>query len=164
MEGTKNATHNLFSQLLIAGTAASLADFVTFPFDTAKVRLQLQGETLTPLNGRNKSNNSTILTKTQTNHFLTITQIHAFHSKGRRSTLTTPPLNAHEINTRIDKVPNNITQYRGLFGTIGTIVRQEGVSSLYNGLSAGLQRQMACTIPLKLCTKIYFTNDQMNYI
>lgn len=34
-------------------------------------------------------------------------------------------------------------QYEGLMGTISTIVRQEGVRSLYNGLSAGLQRQCA---------------------
>lgn len=34
-------------------------------------------------------------------------------------------------------------QYEGLVGTMSTIVRQEGVRSLYNGLSAGLQRQCA---------------------
>lgn len=33
-------------------------------------------------------------------------------------------------------------QYRGLVGTLSTIVRQEGARALYNGLSAGLQRQM----------------------
>lgn len=32
--------------------------------------------------------------------------------------------------------------YNGLVGTLGTIVKQEGVKALYNGLSAGLQRQM----------------------
>lgn len=34
-------------------------------------------------------------------------------------------------------------QYRGVFGTITTMVRTEGARSLYNGLVAGLQRQMS---------------------
>lgn len=35
------------------------------------------------------------------------------------------------------------TKYRGVFGTITTIVRAEGLQGLYNGLVAGLQRQMS---------------------
>ena len=31
-------------QLLTAGTAACIADLITFPLDTVKVRLQVQGE------------------------------------------------------------------------------------------------------------------------
>lgn len=34
-------------------------------------------------------------------------------------------------------------QYRGVLGTILTMVRTEGPRSLYNGLVAGLQRQMS---------------------
>lgn len=34
-------------------------------------------------------------------------------------------------------------RYRGVFGTISTIVRTEGSRSLYSGLVAGLQRQMS---------------------
>ncbi|XP_067841946.1 dicarboxylate carrier UCP2-like isoform X2 [Heptranchias perlo] len=34
-------------------------------------------------------------------------------------------------------------KYRGVFGTIATIVKTEGARSLYNGLVAGLQRQMS---------------------
>lgn len=34
-------------------------------------------------------------------------------------------------------------KYRGVFGTIATMVRTEGPCSLYNGLVAGLQRQMS---------------------
>ncbi|XP_029457969.1 mitochondrial uncoupling protein 2-like [Rhinatrema bivittatum] len=70
-----------------AGTAACIADLFTFPLDTAKVRLQIQGE------------------KTQANM--------------------------------------KAAQYKGVFGTITTMVRTEGPRSLYNGLVAGLQRQMS---------------------
>ncbi|XP_073517360.1 dicarboxylate carrier SLC25A8 [Phyllobates terribilis] len=71
-----------------AGTAACIADLFTFPLDTAKVRLQIQGET-----------------------------------KG-------------QLNTKS-------AQYKGVFGTISTMVKTEGPRSLYNGLVAGLQRQMS---------------------
>ncbi|XP_006627856.1 dicarboxylate carrier UCP2-like [Lepisosteus oculatus] len=71
-----------------AGTAACFADLVTFPLDTAKVRLQIQGE-----------------------------------------------------SRSLDS--SKAMKYRGVFGTITTMVRTEGPSSLYNGLVAGLQRQMS---------------------
>ncbi|XP_060682192.1 mitochondrial uncoupling protein 2 [Hemiscyllium ocellatum] len=71
-----------------AGTAACIADLFTFPLDTAKVRLQIQGEL--------KS--------------------------------------AAEVAT---------VKYRGVFGTITTMVKTEGPRSLYSGLVAGLQRQMS---------------------
>uniref|UniRef100_A0A8D2ZX02 Dicarboxylate carrier UCP2 n=2 Tax=Scophthalmus maximus TaxID=52904 RepID=A0A8D2ZX02_SCOMX len=67
-----------------AGAAACIADIVTFPLDTAKVRLQIQGE---------------------------------------------------------KKAMEGI-RYRGVFGTISTMIRTEGPKSLYNGLVAGLQRQV----------------------
>ncbi|XP_061737047.1 mitochondrial brown fat uncoupling protein 1 [Nerophis ophidion] len=69
-----------------AGAAACIADLVTFPLDTAKVRLQVQGE-------------------------------------------------------KAVEATKNI-RYRGVFGTISTMVRTEGPRSLYNGLVAGLQRQV----------------------
>uniref|UniRef100_A0A673NC58 Mitochondrial uncoupling protein 2-like n=1 Tax=Sinocyclocheilus rhinocerous TaxID=307959 RepID=A0A673NC58_9TELE len=71
-----------------AGTAACFADLVTFPLDTAKVRLQIQGES-TAASG------------------------------------------------------SAVVKYRGVFGTIATMVHTEGARSLYNGLVAGLQRQMS---------------------
>ncbi|XP_004076545.1 mitochondrial uncoupling protein 2 [Oryzias latipes] len=71
-----------------AGTAACIADLITFPLDTAKVRLQIQGE--------------------------------AQKAEGFTA-----------------------VKYRGVFGTITTMVRTEGPRSLYNGLVAGLQRQMS---------------------
>ncbi|TWW58755.1 mitochondrial brown fat uncoupling protein 1 [Takifugu flavidus] len=67
-----------------AGAAACIADIVTFPLDTAKVRLQIQGE-----------------------------------------------------KTAVEGI-----RYRGVFGTISTMIRTEGPRSLYNGLVAGLQRQL----------------------
>ncbi|XP_023259991.1 mitochondrial brown fat uncoupling protein 1 [Seriola lalandi dorsalis] len=67
-----------------AGAAACIADIITFPLDTAKVRLQIQGE---------------------------------------------------------QKAVEGI-RYRGVFGTISTMIRTEGPKSLYNGLVAGLQRQL----------------------
>ncbi|XP_075215335.1 dicarboxylate carrier UCP2-like [Lycorma delicatula] len=67
-------------------SGACFADFVTFPFDVAKVRLQVQGEK--------------------------------------------------------QKVGNGSPVYRGLFGTIRIIAANEGFRSLYNGLAAGLQRQL----------------------
>ncbi|XP_044878138.1 mitochondrial uncoupling protein 2-like isoform X3 [Mauremys mutica] len=75
-------------KFLGAGMAACIADLCTFPLDTAKVRLQIQGE-----------------------------------SKPTKSVKT--------------------IHYKGVFGTITTMVRTEGPTSLYNGLVAGLQRQMS---------------------
>ncbi|XP_074466750.1 uncharacterized protein LOC141752608 [Sebastes fasciatus] len=72
-----------------AGTAGCIADLLTFPLDTAKVRLQIQGE--------------------------------ASAAAGKESAV----------------------KYRGVFGTITTMVRTEGPRSLYSGLVAGLQRQMS---------------------
>uniref|UniRef100_A0A1B6C001 Mitochondrial brown fat uncoupling protein 1 n=1 Tax=Clastoptera arizonana TaxID=38151 RepID=A0A1B6C001_9HEMI len=88
---------SLSLKLLAAGSSACFADFVTFPLDTAKVRLQIQGEakTLKAVVGE---------------------QAIAYGASQH--------------------------QYKGIFGTVATIVKTEGPRSLYNGLSAGLQRQM----------------------
>ncbi|MGD1539678.1 MC/SLC25 family protein, partial [Vibrio harveyi] len=97
-------------KVLSAGTAACIADLVTFPLDTAKVRLQIQGETA--VTGA---------------------------AKGIR--------------------------YRGVFGTISTMVRTEGPRSLYNGLVAGLQRQMAFAsirIGLYDSVKSFYTRGKDN--
>ncbi|XP_053781725.1 putative mitochondrial transporter UCP3 [Desmodus rotundus] len=75
-------------KFLGAGSAACFADLLTYPLDTAKVRLQIQGENQAALAAQN-------------------------------------------------------IQYRGVLGTIQTMVRTEGPRSLYNGLVAGLQRQMS---------------------
>ncbi|KAK7883078.1 hypothetical protein WMY93_029252 [Mugilogobius chulae] len=70
-------------KIFSAGAAACVADLVTFPLDTAKVRLQIQGESKTA------------------------------------------------------------KRYRGVFGTLVTMVKTEGPRSLYSGLVAGLHRQMS---------------------
>ncbi|XP_054830764.1 mitochondrial uncoupling protein 3-like [Eublepharis macularius] len=75
-------------KFLSAGTAACIADLCTFPLDTAKVRLQIQGESKTSKTAKN-------------------------------------------------------VKYKGVLGTITTMVKMEGPKSLYNGLVAGLQRQMS---------------------
>lgn len=61
---------------------------------------------------------------------------------GRGFISTAFPVSTHEVAPKIEKPVNVQPQYRGLFGTIATIAREEGPRSLYNGLSAGLQRQM----------------------
>ncbi|XP_033930407.1 mitochondrial uncoupling protein 3-like isoform X1 [Melopsittacus undulatus] len=71
-----------------AGLAGCIADLCTFPLDTAKVRLQIQGEGRIPR-------------------------------------------------------PIGTVEYRGVLGTLSTMVRTEGPRSLYSGLAAGLQRQMS---------------------
>ncbi|XP_019129995.1 mitochondrial uncoupling protein 2 [Larimichthys crocea] len=75
-------------KIFSAGTAGCVADLVTFPLDTAKVRLQIQGESKASLDVQR-------------------------------------------------------ARYRGVFGTIVTMVKTEGPSSLYSGLVAGLHRQMS---------------------
>ncbi|KAF6216069.1 hypothetical protein GE061_000407 [Apolygus lucorum] len=91
---------SLTHKILCAGTSACFADLITFPLDTAKVRLQVQGElrVVTPAAESN----------------LVLRQTAAAAA----------------------------VQYRGLVGTLSTIAKTEGVKSLFNGLSAGLQRQL----------------------
>ena len=71
----------LWIMMLSGGTAASIAEILTIPLDTAKVRLQVQ-------------------------------------AGGAGS------------------------KYNGMFHCIKTMAVEEGISSLYKGLNAGLQRQM----------------------
>lgn len=137
------------TQLLIAGSAACLADFATFPLDTAKVRLQLQGENTTTAPRVTPSNNNTqSLLKTFTKRPLaTATPTNTILATGRCIStaypVTTEELSSHvQSQTQKSLQKSSNFQYRGLFGTISTIARQEGPRSLYNGLSAGLQRQM----------------------
>ncbi|XP_028275228.1 mitochondrial uncoupling protein 2-like [Parambassis ranga] len=86
--GTADVAPTVAVKVFSAGTAGCVADLVTFPLDTAKVRLQIQGESRVSVD-------------------------------------------VHQV------------RYRGVFGTIFTMVKTEGPRSLYSGLVAGLQRQMS---------------------
>uniref|UniRef100_A0A336L1S5 CSON002592 protein n=1 Tax=Culicoides sonorensis TaxID=179676 RepID=A0A336L1S5_CULSO len=108
-------------QLMTAGFSACIADFLTFPLDTAKVRLQVQGES----NVRGPIQMKPISIPFGT---------------------AVPPFSRTVVTAHaIDVAP----KYSGLYGTVNTIVRREGVRALYNGLSAGLQRQM-CFASIRL--------------
>ncbi|KAG5269551.1 hypothetical protein AALO_G00203300 [Alosa alosa] len=85
---TEGPTPTFAVKFLGAGAAGCIADLVTYPLDTAKVRLQIQGES--------RSSDA---------------------KKGHK--------------------------YRGVFGTLATMAKTEGPRSMYNGLVAGLQRQMS---------------------
>lgn len=100
-------------KLLTAGTSACVADLITFPLDTAKVRLQIQGEAAAAAPVR---------------YYIAAAAPAVAGDGGivaleRAAVATTP-------------------RYNGMVGTVMTIIRQEGPKSLYNGLVAGLQRQM----------------------
>lgn len=135
-----STTKSIITQLLIAGSAACLADVATFPFDTAKVRLQLQGESTITGNRKVTKNVLKIQPKRP---LATALPCNVFRPTGRGFIPTALlHVTTREISAQIDKKPKTAVQYRGLFGTIATIARQEGTVALYSGLSAGLQRQM----------------------
>lgn len=61
--------------------------------------------------------------------------------------------------------PQQMTpQYRGLFGTIFGLIRNEGVKSLYGGIVPGLQRQCVfASIRIGLYDKVKdFYSNQLN--
>lgn len=99
-----------------AGTAACIADLLTFPLDTAKVRLQV-------LKYSCVTNTKPILVT-----LVAWTFIAQIQGEARGSAATWS---------------GSAVKYRGVFGTIATMVRTEGPLSLYSGLVAGLQRQMS---------------------
>ncbi|KAM9792515.1 mitochondrial brown fat uncoupling protein 1 isoform 1-T1 [Neosynchiropus ocellatus] len=91
-----------------AGAAACIADLVTFPLDTAKVRLQVCAQT---------------------------------RARCSPPCLTCRPHLQIQGEKAAVEATKNI-RYRGVFGTISTMIRTEGPRALYNGLVAGLQRQV----------------------
>lgn len=105
--------------------------------------MQLQGESTNSLLRRIGTNHINTI-KTTLNGPLTIANStnNPFVSNGRGFISTAYPVSTHEITSISTSNSKSNFQYRGLFGTINTIARQEGIRALYNGLSAGLQRQM----------------------
>lgn len=92
----RKETKEVLGKMLAAGSAASVAELVTIPVDTSKVRLQMQGE--------------------------------------------------GALSSAAGKL-----KYTGMFNTMTTIAREEGVRCLYRGLGAGLQRQLCfCGIRIGL--------------
>ncbi|ELW71874.1 Mitochondrial uncoupling protein 3 [Tupaia chinensis] len=106
-------------KFLGAGTAACFADLLTFPLDTAKVRLQVPGGQ--PL-------------------------VVSVHTQPLSTTYLPGPSSHSVPQIQGEKQASQAApsvQYRGVLGTILTMVRTEGPRSPYNGLVAGLQRQMS---------------------
>lgn len=59
--------------------------------------------------------------------------------------ICTIPLDTAKVRLQIQAKsvdPTAIPKYKGFVGTMSTIAREEGPLALYNGLNAGLQRQM----------------------
>lgn len=97
-----------------AGLAACTADLITFPLDTAKVRLQIQGE-------------GTSVPTTP-----------AVAARGSGVAVRSPG----HLASSADAASARLPKYRGIAGTLCTVSREEGPRAMYNGLVPGLQRQM----------------------
>lgn len=105
------------------------------------VRLQLQGEQTNAVHRIGLNPSSPL--KSSSGPLPTANPSNAIKVSGRSFISAAFPVSAHELEALADQKSSKAPfQYRGLFGTITTIARQEGSRSLYNGLSAGLQRQM----------------------
>jgi len=121
-----NMQPTLGTKMISAGFAAMSADLVTFPLDTAKVRLQIQGSgapAATSTGTAAAATSSKILTS---GHLVSSDHRMAPKYSKRREA----------------QIAAKNFKYRGVIGTISTITKEEGARALYNGLVPGLQRQM----------------------
>lgn len=95
------SSNNSINNELVAGTPACFADIATFPFDTAKVRLQLQGETTALANQKSVSNNtSNLLEMKATLPLAPPASNNALQTIGRGFISIAFPVLAHEITDR----------------------------------------------------------------
>lgn len=123
-------------KFISAGTAACIADLCTFPLDTAKVRLQVRSTT-SPQNpvGRGSTPQQRDPSRTGSTP-----ELAAFWGgRGQGDAVGIPQIQGE---VRIPRSTGTV-EYRGVLGTLSTMVRMEGPRSLYSGLAAGLQRQMS---------------------
>lgn len=142
--GVSYPTPSLGVKFVSAGLAASIADLITFPLDTAKVRLQIQGEKslITPTSIIPKPSSSI----SPSISFPNATTKSAATATTKQSTpaATTTP-GARTLITQAEapqlQAPRGF-KYRGIFRTMYVISAEEGVRALYNGLIAGLHRQL----------------------
>lgn len=150
-----------------AGLAACIADIVTFPLDTAKVRLQVFRRKPVILTFISSSNFKSLLHRllfrnktlcVKDDCLISTTNFKSISSKSVSlihisvsTTWSFIPLSCEVCLSHVytlwlqiqgEKAAIGGIRYRGVFGTISTMIRTEGPRSLYNGLVAGLQRQL----------------------
>ncbi|OAD52365.1 Mitochondrial uncoupling protein 2 [Eufriesea mexicana] len=118
----------LWVKLLSAGTAACIADLATFPLDTAKVRMQIAGESR-PLLLATTNGSMLAVRNTQLGLWRTVGNI--IRLEGARYVIHDPIRNLRRTRGR------------------AVSLSEGGYRSLYGGLSAGLQRQM-CFASIRL--------------
>merc|ERR1719322_1989577 len=99
--------------MICAGAAGCTADLFTFPLDTVKVWLQVRSK---------HSSSTSHLIKQRTDKFRNVNR-------------STQPVNP--------KIQFHTQRPSGVFQVLSAGVRKNGFSSLYGGISAGLQRQLA---------------------
>lgn len=92
----------LATRLLTAGTAACIADFATFPLDTAKVRLQVN---IVPKEINQKISGMKMI----------------------ETAISTLMLQVQGEAPTVMLVQSMESRYHGMMGTLSTIARQEGV-------------------------------------
>lgn len=148
-------------QMLSAGLAGCTADLFTYPLDTVKVWLQVRGTTSNVTNMTvGKSSSSMLLAKTLRKSVSSL-QTGAL-SETARATMATasttskvPPTISIRANSKlasgflptthlqVKKQPGSNVANQSVVRTIISGVRANGVTSLYGGIAAGLQRQIA---------------------
>lgn len=123
-----------------AGTAACIADLCTFPLDTAKVRLQVRA-TAPPSAPPQKipwAEGAPRNSGTPPEQAAVFGEVEGVDG-GQGDAASIPQIQGE---VRIPRSTGTV-EYRGVLGTLSTMVRTEGPRSLYSGLAAGLQRQMS---------------------
>jgi len=132
----KNKHLSVYGQMTCAALAGCTADIFTFPLDTVKVWLQVQKT------GSKKVSSSGNMNKLYRS-FSTLRQNKSVMSKPENATVRgarqSSKLFAFKSNHKTTKRVSRPTVFR----TIANGVKSNGFSSLYGGLSAGLQRQIA---------------------